>query len=305
VIVDRKTGKEYVPLQNLSEEQGRFLAYDSALSEYAAVGFEYGYSVANPDALVLWEAQFGDFVNGAQSVIDEYISSSEAKWGQRSDVVMLLPHGHEGQGPDHTSGRIERWLQLCAEGSMTVAVPSTPANYFHLLRRHALDGVQRPLVVFTPKSMLRNKAAVSPVEDFTEESRFSPIIDDPASPDPSKVTKLLLVSGKLYYELAAERANRGGVDDTAIVRVEQLYPVPVKRLGAIFEKYPNVDEVRWVQEEPANQGAWPFYGLHLRELYPDLPRLVRVSRRVMAAPSAGSGKVHEVEQREIIEKAFS
>jgi len=304
VIVDRKTGKEYVPLQNLAPEQGRFLAYDSALSEYAAVGFEYGYSVANPDALVLWEAQFGDFVNGAQSVIDEYISSSEAKWGQRSDVVMLLPHGHEGQGPDHTSGRIERWLQLCAEGSMTVSMPSTPANYFHLLRRHALDGVQRPLVVFTPKSMLRNKAAVSPVADFIGESRFNSIIDDPKSPDPATVTKLLLVSGKLYYELAAERAAREATD-VAIVRVEQLYPVPVKRLGAIFEKYPNVEEIRWVQEEPANQGAWPFYGLHLRELYPDLPRLVRVSRRVMAAPSAGSGKVHEVEQREIIEKAFS
>ena len=304
VIVDRKTGREYVPLQNLAEDQGRFLAYDSALSEYAAVGFEYGYSVANPDALVLWEAQFGDFVNGAQSVIDEYISSSEAKWGQRSDVVMLLPHGHEGQGPDHTSGRIERWLQLCAEGSMTVSVPSTPANYFHLLRRHALDGVQRPLVVFTPKSMLRNKAAVSPVADFTEETRFNSIIDDPESPDPSKVTKLLLVSGKLYYELAAERANREA-KDVAIVRIEQLYPVPVKRLGAILEKYPNVEEVRWVQEEPANQGSWPFYGLHLRELYPDLPKLVRVSRRVMSAPSAGSGKVHEVEQREIIEKAFS
>jgi 2-oxoglutarate decarboxylase len=305
VIVDRKTGREYVPLQNLSDDQGRFLAYDSALSEYAALGFEYGYSVANPDALVLWEAQFGDFVNGAQSVIDEYISSSEAKWGQRSDVVVLLPHGHEGQGPDHTSGRIERWLQLCAEGSMTVSVPSTPANYFHLLRRHALDGVQRPLVVFTPKSMLRNKAAVSPVEDFTEEARFNSIIDDPADPDPKSVRKLLLVSGKLYYELAHERNTRGGVPDVAVVRVEQLYPVPVKRLGAILEKYPNVEEIRWVQEEPANQGSWPFYGLHLRELYPDLPPLVRVSRRVMSAPSAGSGKVHEVEQREIIEKAFS
>ena len=304
VIVDRKSGKEYVPLQNLSSDQGRFLAYDSALSEYAAVGFEYGYSVANPDALVLWEAQFGDFVNGAQSVIDEYISSSEAKWGQRSDVVMLLPHGHEGQGPDHTSGRIERWLQLCAEGSMTVAVPSTPANYFHLLRRHALDGVQRPLVVFTPKSMLRNKAAVSPVSDFTEEARFNSVIDDPANPDPAKVRKLLMVSGKLYYELAHEREARGATD-VAIARLEQLYPVPVKRLGALLEKYENVEEVRWVQEEPANQGSWPFYGLHLRELFPNLPTLVRVSRRVMSAPSAGSGKVHEVEQREIIEKAFS
>jgi len=304
VLIDRKTGREYLPLQNLAPEQGRFMVYDSALSEYAAVGFEYGYSVANPDALVLWEAQFGDFVNGAQSVIDEYISSSEAKWGQRSDVVMLLPHGHEGQGPDHTSGRIERWLQLCAEGSMTVAVPSTPANYFHLLRRHALDGVARPLVVFTPKSMLRNKAAVSPVADFTPESRFNSIIDDPVVPDPAEVTKLLLVSGKLYYELAAEREKRG-LTDVALVRIEQLYPVPVKRLGAIFERYPRATDVRWVQEEPANQGAWPFYGLHLPEIYPERPRITRVSRRVMSAPSAGSGKVHEVEQREIIEKAFA
>jgi 2-oxoglutarate decarboxylase len=304
VIMDRKTGREYLPLQNLSDDQGRFMVYDSALSEYAALGFEYGYSVANPDALVLWEAQFGDFVNGAQSVIDEYISSSEAKWGQRSDVVMLLPHGHEGQGPDHTSGRIERWLQLCAEGSMTVAVPSTPANYFHLLRRHALDGVARPLVVFTPKSMLRNKAAVSSVADFTEESRFNAIIDDPKVTDPSAVRKVLLVSGKLFYELAAERDKRG-LTDVALVRIEQLYPVPVRRLGAIFERYSGATDVRWVQEEPANQGGWPFYGLHLPELFPEVPRLTRVSRRVMAAPSAGSGKVHEVEQREIIEKAFA
>ena len=162
VVIDRKTGEEYYPLRNLSPEQERFLPYDSALSEFAAVGFEYGYSVANPDALVLWEAQFGDFVNGAQSVIDEFISSGEAKWGQRRDVALLLPHGLEGQGPDHSSGRIERFLQLCAEGSMTVALPCEPANYFHLLRRHALDGVRRPLVVFTPKSMLRDRAVVSP-----------------------------------------------------------------------------------------------------------------------------------------------
>jgi 2-oxoglutarate decarboxylase len=304
VIIDRNTGREYVPLQNLAADQGRFLAYDSALSEYAALGFEYGYSVANPDALVLWEAQFGDFVNGAQSVIDEYISSSEAKWGQCSDVVVLLPHGHEGQGPDHTSGRIERWLQLCAEGSMTVAVPSTPANYFHLLRRHTLDGVQRPLVVFTPKSMLRNKAAVSGVDEFIGDSRFNSVIDDPTMGDPSAVRKVLFVSGKLYYELAAEK-EKIGATDTAVVRIEQLYPVPTKRLQAVFDRYPGVADYRWVQEEPANQGAWPFYGLHLRELFPDMPRLARVSRRMMSAPSAGSSKVHEIEQRQIIEKAFS
>ncbi|MFD1049966.1 multifunctional oxoglutarate decarboxylase/oxoglutarate dehydrogenase thiamine pyrophosphate-binding subunit/dihydrolipoyllysine-residue succinyltransferase subunit, partial [Kibdelosporangium lantanae] len=268
VVVDRKTGQEYTPLQNLSDDQGKFLVYDSALSEYAAVGFEYGYSVANSDALVLWEAQFGDFVNGAQSVIDEFISSSEAKWGQRSDVVMLLPHGHEGQGPDHTSGRIERWLQLCAEGSMTVAVPSTPANYFHLLRRHSLDGVQRPLIVFTPKSMLRNKHAVSAVEDFTDDSRFMSVLDDPTNPEPNGVRKILLVSGKLYYELAAEKEKRGATD-TAIVRIEQLYPVPDKKLKAALDKYPNAHDIRWVQEEPANQGAWPFYGLFVREKFPE------------------------------------
>ncbi|GAA3844407.1 multifunctional oxoglutarate decarboxylase/oxoglutarate dehydrogenase thiamine pyrophosphate-binding subunit/dihydrolipoyllysine-residue succinyltransferase subunit [Saccharothrix violaceirubra] len=301
-LVDRKKGDEYTPLQNLAEDQGKFMVYDSVLSEFAALGFEYGYSVANPDALVLWEAQFGDFVNGAQSIIDEFISSGEAKWGQVSDVVLLLPHGHEGQGPDHTSGRIERFLQLCAEGSMTIAVPSTPANYFHLLRRHALDGVNRPLVVFTPKSMLRLKAAVSPVEDFTEE-RFKSVIDDPTITSPDAVTKVLLCSGKIYYELVAEQEKRGATD-TAVVRVEQLYPVPVRKLTEALERYPNAADVRWVQEEPANQGAWPFYGLNLPDLLPSRYSLKRISRRPMAAPSAGSSKVHEVEQREIITKAF-
>ncbi|NIH78743.1 multifunctional oxoglutarate decarboxylase/oxoglutarate dehydrogenase thiamine pyrophosphate-binding subunit/dihydrolipoyllysine-residue succinyltransferase subunit [Amycolatopsis viridis] len=303
VLIDRKTGREYAPLQNLAEEQGRVMIYDSALSEYAAVGFEYGYSVANNDALVLWEAQFGDFVNGAQTVIDEYISSGEAKWGQRSDVVLLLPHGHEGQGPDHTSGRIERFLSLCAEGSMTVAVPSTPANYFHLLRRHALDGIQRPLIVFTPKSMLRNKAATSPLEDFTGDSKFMSVIDD-AQVEPGKVRKVLLTSGKLYWELVAERAKREA-NDVAIVRIEQYYPLPKKKLLAALERYTGA-EVVWVQEEPENQGAWPFFGLHLPRLFPDvLGKLDVVSRRPMAAPSAGSSKVHEVEQKALIAKAFS
>jgi 2-oxoglutarate decarboxylase len=303
VVMDRKTGKEYTPLQNLTDDQGKFLVYDSALSEFAAVGFEYGYSVANSEALVLWEAQFGDFVNGAQPIIDEFISSGEAKWGQRSNVVILLPHGHEGQGPDHTSGRIERWLQLCAEGSMTVAMPSTPANYFHLLRRHALDGVQRPMVVFTPKSMLRLKAAVSGVKEFTE-GRFHSVLDDPKVADRSAVRRVLLCSGKVAYELNAEREKQG-ITDTAIVRVEQLYPVPARKLADALDRYPNADDVRWVQEEPANQGAWPYLGLALPELLPDkLAGIRRVSRRAMAAPSAGSGKVHEVEQRELIAKAF-
>ncbi|HEY3261006.1 MAG TPA: multifunctional oxoglutarate decarboxylase/oxoglutarate dehydrogenase thiamine pyrophosphate-binding subunit/dihydrolipoyllysine-residue succinyltransferase subunit, partial [Pseudonocardiaceae bacterium] len=303
VVIDRKTGREYTPLQNLSPNQGRFLAYDSALSEFAAVGFEYGYSVANAEALVLWEAQFGDFVNGAQSIIDEFISSGEAKWGQTSDLAILLPHGHEGQGPDHTSGRIERWLQLCAEGSMMVAVPSTPANYFHLLRRHALDGVRRPLIVFTPKSMLRLKAAVSPLADFTS-GRFGPVLDDPLVPESDAVKRLLLCSGKISYELNNTR-QKHSMNDTAILRVEQLYPVPVAELSRAMSRYPNVVDIRWVQEEPANQGAWPYFGLALPELLPDqLSSIRRVSRRAMAAPSAGSSKVHEVEQAELLLAAF-
>ncbi len=309
VIIDRKTGAEYTPLHNIgSENPGWFAVHDSALSEYAAVGFEYGYSLGNPDALVLWEAQFGDFVNGAQSIIDEFISSGEAKWGQLSEVVLLLPHGHEGQGPDHTSGRIERFLQLCAEGSMTVAVPSTPSNYFHLLRRHALDGIRRPLIVFTPKSMLRNKAVVSNIEDFTD-AKFRSVLEEPTyesgDGDRSKVKRILLTSGKLYYELAAEKAKKNR-DDVAIVRIEQLYPIPSYRLNEKLATYPNATDLVWVQEEPANQGAWPFFGLNLPEILPDrFSKLRRISRRAMSAPSSGSSKVHAVEQQEIVDEAFT
>jgi 2-oxoglutarate decarboxylase len=301
-LIDKNTGQEWVPLQHLADGQARFLTYDSALTEYAALGFEYGYSVANRDALVLWEAQFGDFVNGAQSVIDEYMSSGEAKWGQQSGVVLLLPHGHEGQGPDHTSGRIERFLQLCAEGSMTVAVPSTPANYFHLLRRHVLDGVHRPMVVFTPKSMLRNKAAVSPVSAFTS-GKFESVIADPSA-DPTKVRKVVLTSGKLYYELDAYRTKHE-ITDTAVIRLEQLYPVPRRKLSHVLDSFPNVTDFRWTQEEPANQGGWPFLALALPEMLPRLVGLKRVSRRAMAAPSAGSLRVHEVEQAAVIAAAFA
>ena len=313
VIVDRKTGEEFTPLQLLATNPdgtptgGKFLVYNSALSEYAAVGFEYGYSVGNPDALVLWEAQFGDFVNGAQSIIDEFISSGEAKWGQLSDVVLLLPHGHEGQGPDHTSGRIERFLQLWAEGSMTIAVPSTPANYFHLLRRHGMDGIQRPLIVFTPKSMLRNKAAVSDVRDFTE-NKFRSVLEEPlytdGDGDRSKVTRVLLCSGKIYYDLEARKA-KDNREDVAIVRLEQLAPLPRRRLAETLDRYPNVTEKFWVQEEPANQGAWPSLGLTLPEVLPDyFTGVKRISRRAMSAPSSGSSKVHAVEQQEIIDLAF-
>lgn len=314
VIIDRSNGAEFTPLQLLAVNKdgtptgGKFLVYDSPLSEYAAVGFEYGYTVGNPDAVVLWEAQFGDFVNGAQSIIDEFISSGEAKWGQLSTVVLLLPHGHEGQGPDHTLGRIERFLQLWAEGSMTIAMPSTPANYFHLLRRHALDGVKRPLIVFTPKSMLRNKAAVSDIKEFTE-MKFRSVIEEPTydegDGDRSKVSRILMTSGKLYYELAARKA-KDKRDDVAIVRLEQLAPLPRRRLDETLNRYPNVKQYFWVQEEPANQGAWPSLGLTLPEVLPErLSGIKRISRRAMSAPSSGSSKVHAVEQQEIIDTAFA
>ena len=248
------------------------MVYDSALSEFAAVGFEYGYSVGNPDALVLWEAQFGDFVNGAQSIIDEFISSGEAKWGQLSDVVLLLPHGHEGQGPDHTSGRIERFLLLWAEGSMTIAVPSTPANYFHLLRRHGLDGIQRPLIVFTPKSMLRNKAAVSDIRDFTE-MKFRSVIEEPTyedgdrrprqgQADPVDQRQDLLRAGRPQGQGQARR--RGDRAHRAARPAAEAAAQPRRWTG-----YPNAEQFFWVQEEPANQGAWPTFGLTLPELLPE------------------------------------
>src|SRR3954471_15422605 len=314
VVTDGKTGAEFTPLQLLAVNAdgertgGKLMVYDSALSEYAAVGFEYGYSVGNPDAVVLWEAQFGDFVNGAQSIIDEFISSGEAKWGQLSDVVLLLPHGHEGQGPDHTSGRIERFLLLFAEGSMTIAMPSTPANYFHLLRRHALDGIHRPLIVFTPKSMLRNKAAVSDIRDFTER-KFRSVMEEPTytdgDGDRGKVRRILLTSGKIYWELAARKAKEQRAD-VAIVRVEQLAPLPRRRLNETLDRYPHAEQFFWVQEEPASQGSWPSFGLTMPEMLPEkLTGLTRISRRAMSAPSSGSSKVHAVEQQEILDEAFS
>ena len=299
-LIDRQTGEEYTPLKELTPDQAPFWAYDSLLSEYAAVGFEYGYSVARSDALVLWEAQFGDFTNGAQTIIDEFISSGEAKWGQRSAVSLLLPHGQEGQGPDHSSGRPERFLQLAAENNMTIAMCSSPANYFHLLRRQGLSPVRRPLIAFTPKSLLRLKAAVSGLDEFTE-GTFQPVLPDRGA-DAAKVTRVLVCSGKVYYDLAAERA-KSGRDDVAIVRLEQIYPLPAEELKAEFARYPEA-QVVWVQEEPANQGAWPFLALNLPEHLDGRP-LLRVSRRASASPAVGSLSVHEAQQREVVAGAFA
>jgi 2-oxoglutarate dehydrogenase E1 component len=301
VFHDRENGQEWMPLRNLSADQAKFYIYDSLLSEYAAMGYEYGYAVENQDALVLWEAQFGDFANGAQTIIDEFISSAEQKWGQHSGVVLLLPHGYEGQGPDHSSARIERYLQLCAQNNMTVAQPSTPANHFHLLRRQAYSSPKRPLVIFSPKSMLRLKAASSAVEDFTN-GTFQTVIDDQQGLDKNAVKRVLFCSGKVYWDLLAEAQKRND-KTTAIVRVEQLYPTPVDEIKSVYATYPNAELV-WVQDEPANQGPWTYIGLFLPR-YMDGQVAKLVSRPASASPATGSAKQHAAEQADLIARAFN
>ncbi|MCQ4080338.1 multifunctional oxoglutarate decarboxylase/oxoglutarate dehydrogenase thiamine pyrophosphate-binding subunit/dihydrolipoyllysine-residue succinyltransferase subunit [Streptomyces sp. RB6PN25] len=309
VLVDRVTGEDYTPLLYLSEDQARFTVYDSLLSEYAAMGFEYGYSLARPNALVMWEAQFGDFANGAQNIVDEYISASEQKWGQTSGVVLLLPHGYEGQGPDHSSARIERYLALCAQNNMTVAMPTLPSNYFHLLRWQVHNPHHKPLIVFTPKSMLRLKAATSKAEEFTS-GGFRPVIGDEAV-DPLAVRKVVFCSGKVYYDLAAEREKRGAMD-TALVRIERLYPLPGSEIQEELAKYTKAQKYVWAQEEPANQGAWPFIALNLIDhldlvlgAAPDnADRLRRVSRPSSSSPAVGSAKRHQQEQAQLVAEVF-
>ncbi len=299
-IIDRRNADEWTPLGNLSEDQGKFYAYDSLLSEYAAVGFEYGYSVARPEALVLWEAQFGDFVNGAQTVIDEFIVAAETKWRQQSGVVLLLPHGYEGQGPDHSSARIERFLTMAADDAFTVAQPSSSASYFHLLRTHSLGEDHRPLIVFTPKSMLRRKEAMSMPHEFTE-STFRPVIGDD-SVDPDKVERVLMCSGRVTWDLYAERKKRED-DRTAIMRLERLYPRPTEQIKAELAKFPNLAEVRWVQDEPANMGPWPHMALHLS---PELEvPFYRVTRPESSSPSVGQHSRHVEEQKTLLQQAFS
>jgi len=300
VIVDRHTGAEYIPLRQFNSATARFHVYDSLLSEFAAVGFEYGYSVARPDALVCWEAQFGDFINGAQTIVDEFISSGEQKWGQRSGVVLLLPHGYEGQGPDHSSARAERFLGLCAQDNMTVAMPTTPANYFHLLRWQALSPRVKPLIVFTPKSILRLKTATSPIAAFTTDS-FRPVLGKQPAGDDAEVRTVLLCAGKIYYDLAAKR-QAGGLSETAIVRVERLYPLPADELLAELSRYPGATEVRWVQEEPANMGGWPYMALRLPELLRRPIRLVSIP--ASSAPAGGSAKAHAAEHAGLIDAAL-
>ncbi|MEV6790854.1 multifunctional oxoglutarate decarboxylase/oxoglutarate dehydrogenase thiamine pyrophosphate-binding subunit/dihydrolipoyllysine-residue succinyltransferase subunit [Streptomyces sp. NPDC051320] len=309
VLIDRKTGEDFTPLLYLSDDQARYNVYDSLLSEYAVMGFEYGYSLARPESLVMWEAQFGDFVNGAQTVVDEYISAAEQKWGQTSGVTLLLPHGYEGQGPDHSSARPERFLQLCAQNNMTVAMPTLPSNYFHLLRWQVHNPHHKPLVVFTPKSMLRLKAAASKADEFTT-GGFRPVIGDD-SVDPNAVRKVVFTAGKVYYDLDAERTKRGATD-TAIIRLERLYPLPGAELQAEIAKFPNAEKYLWAQEEPANQGAWPFIALNLIDhldlaVGADIPhgeRLRRISRPHGSSPAVGSAKRHQAEQAQLVAEVF-
>ncbi|MBW1597176.1 multifunctional oxoglutarate decarboxylase/oxoglutarate dehydrogenase thiamine pyrophosphate-binding subunit/dihydrolipoyllysine-residue succinyltransferase subunit [Streptomyces sp. JJ38] len=314
VLIDQNTGDDYTPLLYLGKDQARFNVYDSLLSEFAAMGFEYGYSLARPEALVMWEAQFGDFVNGAQTIVDEFISSAEQKWGQTSGVTLLLPHGYEGQGPDHSSARIERFLQLCAQNSMTVAMPTLPSNYFHLLRWQVHNPHHKPLVVFTPKSMLRLKAAASKTEEFLS-GGFRPVIGDTlvdsGEVSAEAIRKVVFCSGKVYYDLDAERRKRGATD-TALIRIERLYPLPAKEIQEALAPFTKAQKYVWAQEEPANQGAWPFIALNLVDhldliigAAPDnADRLRRVSRPSSSSPAVGSPKRHAQEQTELVSEVF-
>jgi 2-oxoglutarate dehydrogenase E1 component len=303
VLHDPRTQKEHVPLNAVAPSGVRFEVYDSLLSEAAVMGFEFGYSVAEHRTLVLWEAQFGDFMNGAQVVIDQFLAGSETKWGQPSGLTLLLPHGHEGQGPEHSSARIERFLTLCAEDNLRVAYPSTPASYFHLLRLQGREPVEKPLVVFTPKSLLRHPRCVSPLAELAE-GRFEPVLDDFGA-DPARVRRVVLCSGKVYFDLlkAREDARR---DDVAVVRLELLYPFPAAALQVTLARYSSAAAIVWCQEEPRNMGAWRF----LRERFLDGdvgaggPAIAYAGRAASAAPAPGSLKVHLAEQEALLREAL-
>lgn len=302
VLFDMETGASYAPLQHVSIDQARFDVYDSLLSEAAVLGFEFGYSAADPLALVLWEAQFGDFANSAQVIIDNFISSSEVKWQQACDLVLLLPHGFEGQGPEHSSAKLERFLALCAENNMRVCCPTTPAQYFHLLRRQMRDARQIPLIAMTPKSILRHPKAVSGVQDLVD-GRFEPVLDDPAIDQPQSVQRLMLCTGKVYYDLLAEREKRGDYT-TAIVRLEQLYPFPEWNVSRMLDVYKRMNAIFWVQEEPQNMGAWHFVCRHITPMLPIARDFRYIGRPDRASPASGSFKQYRKEQDALLSAAF-
>jgi 2-oxoglutarate dehydrogenase E1 component len=306
VLYDTQTGKTWVPLSELRAESkptARFEVFDSSLSEEGVLGFEYGYSVVAREDLVLWEAQFGDFGNGAQTIIDQYIAASEDKWKQLSRVVMLLPHGYEGQGPEHSSARLERYLQLCAENNLQVCYPTTPAQYFHLLRRQVQPGMDRPLIVMTPKSLLRLPAASSTVEDLTT-GGYYPVIDDPDNLEGESVERVVLCSGKLFYDLHEAR-KKTEEKRVALVRLEQFYPFPLDGIREVLKRYPNARQLVWAQEEPRNMGGWTFMEERLMNLLSSCERPQYVGRSASASPATGSYSIHQTEQLEIITKALT
>lgn len=306
VLHDASTGQRFIPLQALPSARAPFWVYNSPISEAGALGYEYGYTLGAPDTLTLWEAQFGDFVNNAQSVVDEFLVSGYAKWGQRSGLVLLLPHGYEGQGPDHSNAHLERFLQLAADDNLRVAYCTTSAQYFHLLRRQAalLRSDRRPLVVMTAKSLLRHPLAASALRELAE-GGFQPVLDDPmAGARPEAVRRVVLCSGKVYADLVGSD-HHAGVEQVAIVRVEELYPFPARLLSSVLARYPHAEEVAWLQEEPRNRGAWAFVAPRLRSLLRPSVTLSYIGRPALPSPAVGSLAVHRQEQQRIIESAFT
>ena len=300
-LIDGRTGESYIPLNHLGPKQEGLCIYNSTLSEAAVLGFDYGYALEEPTMLICWEAQFGDFANGAQVIIDQFITSAESKWGRASGIVMLLPHGYEGQGPEHSSARMERFLQLCAEDNIQVVNASTPAQYFHLLRRQIHRDFRKPLIVFTPKSLLRHRLALSPISELTT-GHFQDVLDDASILHPERVRRVVLCSGKVSYDLLTHRGEVGKQADVALVRLEQLYPWPAQQLGAILGRYAKAREWVWAQEESQNMGGWTFVAPRLRELTGR--DFFYVGRDASASPATGSHEIHEHEQAELVEAAI-
>jgi 2-oxoglutarate dehydrogenase E1 component len=306
VLHNQKDESTYVPLQHVSETQARFNIYDSLLSEEAVVAFEYGYATTAPTGLVIWEAQFGDFANGAQVVIDQFITSGEHKWSRLCGLTMLLPHGYEGQGPEHSSARLERFMQLCAEHNIQVCIPTTPAQVFHMLRRQTIRPLRKPLVVMSPKSLLRHKEAVSSIEELAG-GRFHNVLDETDDLDKSAVKRVILCAGKVFYDLRAQRRERG-IDNIALIRLEQLYPFPEAELLEILRQYDSLEDVVWCQEEPMNQGAWYSSQHHMRRVLNEHQPgiyLGYVGRDASAAPAAGYMALHLEQQERFINEALT